>query len=407
VCLYLTALNPTDAVTQGLLPAAARLGLPMVILTDQPDAHRAAYVDHAHRPLAVEPVDVRDPGAVATRVLALAGRHGTPTALFSNSDHLQAATALAADLLDLPHKDWRTALRCKNKFLTRHTLAAAGLDTVASVEIGPADDATEVAAELPFPAVVKPREGVASEDVLLVRGLDELAAEVARIRARRESRTLVAEEYLAGELHTYDTLGDGKRLHHFGSWRTELGRPPSFTEAGRDWVPSVPEAVERDLRAQLAALGVGVGACHTEFVVQGDRARVIEVNYRLIGDTMDLICAELLGFDLFAEVIRLHMGQSLSVDLPVPSTLDRHAHIRYVTADRAGTFTEAPPTASTELPDGIRLGHRRLRALGVTAPLHGTNRDYLAVVHAIGPAPEPVGAAIEDFVATHQWLVTA
>ena len=36
--LYLLALNPTDSVTEGFLPAAARLGLDVTVLTDQPDA---------------------------------------------------------------------------------------------------------------------------------------------------------------------------------------------------------------------------------------------------------------------------------------------------------------------------------------------------------------------------------
>lgn len=405
--LYLTALNPTDAVTHGLLPAAARLGLQTVLLTDQPDAHHAAYLNHPHPPVAVERADVRDAGEVAARVLVLAARYGAPEVLLSNSDHLQTATAHAAELLGLPGKDWRATLRCKNKFLTRRALTAAGLDTVASVEIGATDEVRDVAAELPFPAVVKPREGVASEDALLVTDLDELAAEVARIRDRRGPVALVAEEYLAGQLHTYDTLGDGNRLHHFGSWRTTLGEPPFFTEARRDWHPRLPEPVEQHLRAQLSALGAGFGACHTEFVIHGDTARIIEVNYRLIGDTMDLICAELLGVDLFAELIRLHWGKPLSGNLPDPSTVERHARIEYVTADRAGILTEAPPPVSTELPGGISLGHRRLREIGVTAPLHGTNRDYLSVVHAIGPSAAPVDAAVDDFLATHRWLVTA
>jgi hypothetical protein len=34
--LYLTALNPTDAVLDGFLPAAASLGLPATVLTDRP-----------------------------------------------------------------------------------------------------------------------------------------------------------------------------------------------------------------------------------------------------------------------------------------------------------------------------------------------------------------------------------
>jgi biotin carboxylase len=409
VCLYLTARNPTDAVTLGLLPAAARLDLPVVVLTDQPDAHRAAYEavpGSVLGPVAVEPGDVHDAGAIVARVVALARRYGEPAAVLSNSDHLQTPTALAAELLGLPGKDWRAALRCKNKFLTRQALAAAGLDTVVCVEIGPSDPVPAVAAGLPFPAVVKPREGVASEDVVLVGDADELAAHVAAIRQRRGPCALVAEEYLAGDLHTYDTLGDGRTLHRFGSWRTTLGQPPYFTEEVLEWHPRLPGPVERHLRAQLAALGVGLGACHTEFVVDGDQARIIEVNYRLIGDTMDLLCSELLGVDLFAEVIGVHLGRELSPDLPHPEELPRHARIQYVTADRAGTLTDAPPTLTTELPGQVRLGHRRLREIGVTAPLHGTNRDYLAAVHAIGPAPGPVRAAIDEFVTSHTWAVT-
>ncbi|TVT36093.1 siderophore biosynthesis protein [Amycolatopsis rhizosphaerae] len=404
MCLYLTALKPTTAVTDGLLPAAARLGLPVVLLTDRVPAHLAAYRGHPCPPVAVVEAEVTDAGAVAGRVLALGERYGAPSALLSNSDHLQAATALAAGLLGLPGKDWRAAMRCKNKLLTRRVLAAAGVDTVASVEIGPGEDAAEVAAKLPFPAVVKPREGVASEDVLLVGDLAELAAQAAAIRRRRGPCALVAEEYLAGELHTYDTLGDGERLHRFGSWRTSLGRPPFFTETGRDWAPCLPRQAERHLRAQLSALGVGFGACHTEFVLDGDRARVIEVNYRLIGDTMEFVCGDLLGVDLFEQVVRLHLGEPLGA-LPDPSAVDGHARVRYLAADRAGMLTEAPPDLADELPGGIRLGHRRLREPGVSAPLHGTNRDYLSVVHAIGPVPEAVSAAVDEFVSRHVWTV--
>ena len=100
--LYLTALNPTDAVTLGLLPAARRLGLDTVLLTDQPDAHRAAYTG-LDVPVVIERVDVRDAVAIAAAV-----RDGT--ALLSNSDHLQTPAALAADYFRLPGKDWRAAI---------------------------------------------------------------------------------------------------------------------------------------------------------------------------------------------------------------------------------------------------------------------------------------------------------
>lgn len=402
--LYMTALHPTDAVTHGMLPAAARLGEEVVVLTDGVDAHREAYAGHPCPPRAVVAVPVRDAGAVAARVLSLEPRYGSPTALLSNSDHLQTQTALAAELLGLPGKPSAAAQRCKNKFLMRRTLAAAGLDTVGCVEIGAEDDVH--AAGLTFPAVLKPCEGVASEDVVLVGDEQELAARVAQIRARRPGVALLAEEYLPGDLRTYETLGDGSTLCHVGSWRTSLGAPPHFAETRLDWDPQLSPGVHAHLRSQLAALGVGLGACHTEFVVQGDRARIIEVNYRLIGDSMDLICADLLGIDLFAAVIRLHRGEPVPSDLPDPARLPRHARVDYVLADRPGVLVDAPAQGIVDFPDGIRIGHRALRALGVAAELHGNNRDYLAAVHAIGPDAARVDAALEQFLAASAWTIT-
>jgi len=394
VRLYLAALNPTDSVIDGFLPAADRLGLPVTVLTDQPQNWPPVTAD-------VSGCDVRDPEALIHSVQ----KGQRPAALLSNSDHLQTSVALAADYLDLPGKDWRATLRCKDKSLTRRTLADAGLDAVVSVVLGP-KPAPDLAA-VPFPAVVKPRKGVASEDVYLVDDRAELAARVAQIRARRPDADLIVEQYLAGELRTFDTLGDADSLAVTGGWHTTLGAPPRFVEERLDWAPDLPEQVTTQLRAQLTALGVGFGACHTEFVLQGGRARLIEVNYRLIGDRMDLILAELLDLPLFEYVIRLHLGEPLAaMKLPDPATVGRHARVEYVCADRSGTLVAAPGSVEAEY-GRTRLGCRPLRSVGVTAELTGTNRDYLAVVHAIGPDRAAVAVALRQFRAGHTWEIAA
>ncbi|ROT32318.1 acetyl-CoA carboxylase biotin carboxylase subunit family protein [Micromonospora sp. HM5-17] len=391
--LYLTALNPTDAVLDGFLPAAARLGLPVTVLTDQP----AAWPE---RPgVTVVGADVRDVRAV----LDVVQSGEPPMAVLSNSDHLQTPTALVAEYLGLPGKDWRAALRSKDKRLTRRTLADAGLDTVAAVALGPDDD-PDRAAGVPFPAVVKPREGVASEDVYLVESPAELRRRIGEIRDRRPGLPLLVEEYLPGELHTLETLGDGRELAVVGGWRTGLGSPPTFVEASLDWAPDLPRPVRDQVLAQLAALGVGFGACHTEFVVADGRARIIEVNYRLIGDRMDLVLAELLDVPLFEYVIQVHAGAPLPA-LPDPGSVDRHARVEYVCADRPGTLVAAPDRLDAVAPDGTRLGIRPLRPLGVTAPLTGTNRDYLAALHAIGPDATAVARALRDLRAAHRWEI--
>ncbi|MFJ9854827.1 siderophore biosynthesis protein [Streptomyces sp. NPDC101150] len=406
MAVFVTAMGPTRTISEGLLAAAERMGLSVVVLTNQPHAHHVAYADSAVGPLAVERVDVRNAEAIAACVLALSDRHGRPDGLLSNSDCLQPATALAANLLSLPGKTWRATVCCVNKALTRWALAEAGLDHVVSVELGPDDDIrpkVEVAG-FPFPAVVKPREGVTSKDVWRVEDAGELEVRVARIRARRGRVPLVVEEYLPGPIHTYETLGDGRNLYHFSSWRCTLGAPPWNTTLGlRDWAPDLPAPVEEHLRAQLQALGVSFGACHTEFVVDGDRARIIEVNYRLLGDGMDFLCCDLLGVDLFAEVIRVSLGQPLRTDLPCVQQLQRHARIALIVADSAGTLTTAPPSSTAVLSGGTCLAHHRLREPGRRAPLHHDSRDFLATVHATGPTQDDVHTAVDNFLATHNW----
>ncbi|REE98753.1 ATP-grasp domain-containing protein [Thermomonospora umbrina] len=380
--LVLVAGKATDSVTYGFLPAAARLGLRVTLLTDRPAEHAGRYPD-----VEVAACDVTDHRAIVD----LLAREGVPDAVFSNSDHLQTPTALAAAYFGLPGKDWRATIRAKNKALLRRHLA--GIDAVFSTQVTDAG-----VPDGPYPLVLKPREGVASEDVFLVGDPEELAARYKEIRERRND-PLVAEEYLPGRLHTLETLGDGERLHVLGSYRTTLSPPPHFVEERLDWVPPPPESDQ--VPAQLAALGVGFGACHTEFVVHEGRARIIEVNYRIIGDHCDFLLAELLGVPLFEQVLRVHLGESVGAPPPPP---DVHAAVESVVAERAGTLRSAP--GFTEVIDGsVQVIYRPVRQSGDFVALTRTNRDYLGTIQAIGPDAAEVDAAIRRFRAARSWAI--
>lgn len=393
--LVLVAGKVTDSVTHGFLPAAARLGLDVTVLTDRPSDHAEAYAGTDYAP-AVARCDVTDFRAIVAHLAhaagpgGAAGPEGAPAGIFSNSDFLQVPAALAAAYFGLPAKDWRAAARTKDKALMRAHLAA--VDPVFSA------DAARVPADAPFPLVLKPREGVASEDVFLVNDARELAARREEIRARRAG-PLVAEEYLPGALHTLETLGDGHGLHVLGSFRTRLSAPPHFVEERLEWTPPPPETGQ--VLTQLERLGVGFGACHTEFAVRDGRARIIEVNYRVIGDHCDFLLADLLGVPLFERILRVHLGERLGARPPAPSG---HAVAEPVIAARAGTLTDAPE--AMERTDGaVRLSYRPQRRSGDTVVLTRTNRDYLGTVRAIGPSAAEVDAAIGRFRAAHAWRI--
>ncbi|GGN39570.1 carboxylate--amine ligase [Streptomyces kronopolitis] len=392
---YLLALNPTDSVTEGFLPAAARLGLQVTILTDQPAAHRRVAPDAE-----VLECDVHDFRAVITRIAT----HHPAAAVFTNSDHLQTQAALAADYFGLPGKDWRAALRTKNKAEMRRHLATAGLDRVRSAELAPGQDpAALLDAGLPFPCVLKPREGVASEDVRPAGSPEELLARAREIQQRRPEAALVAEEFLEGELCTLETLGDGRVRHVLGGFRTTVSAPPAFIEERHDFVTAHPEQVVAQVLAQLDALGVGFGACHTEFMLHEGRARLIEVNYRVIGDQCDLLLAQVLNIPLFELVLRTHLGE------PLPESLgarqDGVGRVEYALADRAGTLTAAPAATDREA-DGVRLAYRPLRPVGADHPHYRTNRDYLGVLRATGTDHGAVDRAADGFFTAERWEIS-
>jgi hypothetical protein len=171
----LIASKPTDSVIFGVLPAAARLGLEVMVLTDRPEDHKRALAHSARlpRPGCPRPQPERDRAAPAPQgppvqfvgcdvwdarelIGAIAARPA-PHAIASNSDHLQTQTALAADYFGLPGQDWRAALRAKDKVLMRHRLAQTGAEHVAAAEVTPGGSRPE----LSYPAVLKPARGYA------------------------------------------------------------------------------------------------------------------------------------------------------------------------------------------------------------------------------------------------------
>jgi len=401
--LCLLALNPTDSVAEGFLPAAARLGLEVTLLTapEYAEEHRKRSAG-PEGPEILE-CDVRDFREVIGRI----SRQGAPDAVFSNSDHLQTQAALAADYFGLPGKNWRAALRAKNKAEMRRHLAATGADTVWSAELAPDSDPAELlvtGGPVPYPCVIKPREGVASEDVVLAGNSTQLLHHCRDTHSRRPETALVVEEFLPGRLCTLETLGDGAVLHVLGGFRTDLSPPPYFVERRMDFDPDPPQAVTEQVLAQLDALGVGFGACHTEFVLHAGRARIIEVNYRAPGDQCDLLMAGVLGIPLFELTLRAHLGEPLPKDLS--ARRDGRARIEYLCADRAGTLTAAPGPCDTHTRDGVRLAYRSWRAIGERHPLHHTNRDYLGVLRATGTDQPAVERAAADFVAANRWEIT-
>lgn len=370
----------TDAVNHGFLPAARALGLPVVLVTDQAEEHHR-YFSQADLPAYPDEIlgcDVFNPLAV----LDLLEQRGQPLAVFSNSDHLQTVTALVADYFGLPGKDWRICYRAKNKAAMRAWSQARGVPAPWFRELATRDDLQEALPEVPFPAVVKPREGVASRDVALVQNSEELRAYGEQFWQRHPGQALLLEAYLDGPLYTLETLGDGKNFTVLGGFRVELSPPPYFVERRAEWQAEPDSELLAAMAEQVRAFGVQFGACHTEFVLTANGPRLIEINYRSVGDGRELLLNRMLGFPLFETILRLHLGEPLPALAPAP----RHALIEYLVASRGGQILHAPAACTESLSAG-ELNFQPLRLAGERLELSQSNKDYLGMIKAFGEDP--------------------
>lgn len=398
--LIVLAHVPTDSVNEGFLPAAKLLGLSVTLLTDCADAHRAHFARGGlpAYPDEILSCDVFNPLAV---IDTLAHHAVRPSAIFSNSDYLQTSTSVAADYFGLPRKDWHTAYRAKNKAEMRVHLRALGIDTLWHATVcNPA--MLSALQEVPFPAVVKPREGVASLQVSLVRDHAELQTQCAAVWAEHPGRPMLIEEYIDGPLYTLETLGDGKDMTVLGGFQVRLSPPPHFIEHEAVWRPGLPQGEAARVLDIVRSFGVGFGACHTEFVMSAQGPRLIEINYRNIGDYREFLLQETLGIPLFETVLRLYLGEALLAF----RIADHAAHIRYFVASQAGTVTRAPE-AFAERTDAVRLTYQPLRAAGDTIALSHSNKDYLGVLRGVGADAGALATAIDNTAQGLSWEIAA
>lgn len=389
----------TDSVNDGFIPAAKALGLHIVLLTDCAPVHREHFAQSnlSGYPDEIIACDVFNPLAI---IDAVTRRTRRPAAIFSNSDHLQTSAAMAARYFGLPAKDWRTAYRAKNKAEMRAHLAALGIDTLWHTVVYEAASLTAVQDKVPFPCVVKPREGVASQQVSLSRDAEELKAQCAAVWATHPGQALLLEEYIEGPLYTLETLGDANDMVALGGFRTALSPPPHFVELEAIWGTGLPAETPAQVLEIIRRFGVGFGACHTEYVMSAHGPRLIEINYRTIGDYREFLLRDTLQIPLFEIVLRLYLGEPL----PQIDVAPNAACIRYFTAPSAGKLMQAPPAFAHQDGD-IRLSYKPLRRIGEVIQLTNSNKDYVGVLRGTGRSAERLGAVIDSTSGGLSWEV--
>lgn len=386
------------AVTEGFIPAARRLGLPVVLLTDCRLEHLEYFsANPEFAPQQIIECDVFNPLSAidALRTLGI-----EPAAVFSNSDHLQTSAALVAQGFNVPGKDWRVCYAAKNKAATRKRLRDLGLPTpwFHSWTQGQA-----LPADTRYPVVAKPREGVASLDVQLCASAEELQAYGQKFWSRFPGRTVLLEGFLRGPLFTLETLSDGRHTRAVGGFDVRLSEPPHFIELEATWNGPIGLRHREQALAQVLAFGVNFGVCHSEFVLTENGPVLIEINYRSIGDGREFMLDRLFDGRWFEHALRLHLGQPL--DLQAWQT-PKQGLVRYYVAQNAGRLVQASEDRTQDSQRSHAV-YRSLRKQGEEVRLSQSNKDYLGALSVIADSEADLAEALSTVEPQLHWEIRA
>lgn len=383
--------------------AAIQRGMVPVVLVKEPE-HLERFVWTVYRDMGAHIVrcDTSTLGTVVDvcRELARVGELVGVTCVY---EYFTERTAAVARALGLPGPAPDAVAACRSKGSLRSALSVhPGLNPDHAIVASP-EEAVVAAQAIGLPVVVKPTCLTGSVYVKRCDTVDQvwdMATKVigmGRYLSVDVEPLAVIEELLTGPEFSVEIV-DGKVA---GVTAKDVACPPYFIEMGHVFPapidPGLEELVVGSALDGLRATGLTVGAAHVEVKLTAPGSgvgRVVEVNPRLGGDRIPELVRLATGVDLAAAQIDGLLGRP--VDLRRRSSLV--AAVRFALTPAKGRFLGVDGVDDARAVDGVTEVQMK-RDVGDVYYAHGSNRDRVAHVIAIGATAEEAVARADEGLA--------
>lgn len=375
--------------------AAERLGIAVTTGIDLPPALADQWPGALPLPFA-------DPEGAARAIVEYAAAHPL-SAILSVDDSGSLVAAAASAALGLPHNDPTAALAARDKYVMRRMLRDAvpvpWFETFTT-----ADDPAAVAAQVPYPCVVKPLNLNGSRGVMRADSPEELAAAVrrltrlitsdVRVASDAAPRPYLVESYIPGFEVALEGLLDEGHLRVLALFDKPDPLDGPFFEETIYVTPSrlpaaTQRAIEQTTAAAARALGLCMGPVHAELRVNEQGVWIVEIAGRSIGG----LCSQVLRFGIDGSLEELILRQAAGLPLGDTARRDRAAGVMMIPIPEAGLLREVAgveEAAATPLIESVEITARLHYPL---TPLPEGD-SYLGFIFARGDTPAAVEAAL-------------
>jgi biotin carboxylase len=392
-------LLPTSTYKTGAyLTAAARLGMEIVVASEQPSTLAAK------NPEGLLTLDFTDPEKSARAVASFAARYPIDAVIPVDED-TAVVGAHIAHALGLDQNPVPGAEAARNKYLMRQALRQAALPVPEYWHFTLDDDLNRVAARVGYPCVVKPVFLSTSRGVIRADNSSEFLSAVGRInqilsmpsirrRGGSAARQLIAEEFIPGVEIALEGLLDKDALKVLAIFdKPDPLNGPFFEETIYVTPSRLPDSVQaRATEGTLAAaraMGLVRGPLHAELRINEKGPYVIEVAARAIGG----LCSRSLRFGQDLGPEELILMHAVGMDTWTIERERRASGVMMIPIPRGGVLCAvnglAEARAVPSIDDIIITAHITQE---IVPPPEGAS--YLGFIFSRADTPDAVASAL-------------
>jgi biotin carboxylase len=192
-----------------------------------------------------------DEDAVVRQVVANVGSHTIDRVVCMWEPGIEMAAKIR-EALGVPGMRVEQANTFRNKDLMKQVVTKAGIRTARHASATTLAGVREAAESIGFPVIVKPISGAGSMDTIRAASMEELEAQLARIKGYDEVNV---EEFIEGDEYTYDTICiDGRIVYENVCYY----RPNPLIARSVEWISPQTIAL-RDLSPPIIQQGIALG----------------------------------------------------------------------------------------------------------------------------------------------------